>query len=39
MYIAFYNFCRVQEAIGEPSAMRAGLTDHVWSIVQLLSAA
>ena len=39
LYVAFYNFCRAQKALGGTPAMRAGLTNHVWTIVELLGAA
>jgi len=31
----YYNFCRVHETLRVTPAMRAGLTDHVWSIEEL----
>src|ERR1017187_5139341 len=38
LYIAFYNFCRGHQTHKEASpAMAAGLTDHVWSIAELLT--
>lgn len=40
LYIAFYNFCRGHQTLkGASPAMAAGLTDHVWSIAELLGAA
>jgi len=36
LYVAFYNFCRVQKALGGTPAMRAGLTDHVWTLADML---
>jgi hypothetical protein len=45
LYVAHYNFCRVHESL-TPSpkhrtapAMALGLTDHVWSIGELIDAA
>ncbi len=40
LYVAHYNFCRVHEALGrrETPAMALGLTDHAWSIGELLEA-
>ena len=36
--IAHYNFCRVHKSLrGETPAMAARLTDHVWSIAELLT--
>jgi len=38
LYCAHYNFCRVHSAIKKTPAMAAGLTDHPWSIEELLVA-
>jgi len=36
--VAHYNFCRVHKSLqGETPAMAARLTDHVWSIAELLT--
>jgi len=32
-----YNFCRVHESIRVTPAMEAGITDHVWSIEEMIS--
>jgi hypothetical protein len=37
--MAFYNFCRVHQTLRVTPAMEAGLTDHVWSIRELLTVA
>jgi hypothetical protein len=37
-FFAFYNFCRVHSTIKKTPAMAAGLTDHVWTVEELLSA-
>jgi IS1 family transposase len=37
LYVAFYNFCRVQKALAGTPAMRAGLTDHVWTLGEVLA--
>ncbi len=38
LYIAFYNFCRVHGSLSKQTpAMRAGLTDHVWTLEELLT--
>jgi hypothetical protein len=37
LYIAFYNFCRVNGSVKKPPAMAAGITDHIWSIEELLT--
>ena len=39
LYVAHYNFCRVHEATRVTPAMSLGLTDHPWSIGELLDAA
>lgn len=39
LHMAFYNFCRPHEALRVTPAMEAGLTDHVWSIEELVAAA
>jgi IS1 family transposase len=37
LYVAFYNFCRVNRAVGKRTpAMAAGLTDRIWSLFDLL---
>jgi hypothetical protein len=39
LHFGYYNFCRVHSSLRVTPAMEAGLTDHVWSIAELLSAA
>jgi IS1 family transposase/transposase-like protein len=36
LHFAYYNFCRVHKTLRVTPAMEAGLTDHVWSIQELL---
>ena len=36
LYVAFYNFCRIHQTVKATPAMAAGLTDHVWSVTELL---
>ena len=36
LWIAWYNFCRVNTAIRVTPAMAAGLTGHIWTIEELL---
>jgi hypothetical protein len=36
LHFAYSNFCRVHSALRVTPAMEAGLTDHVWSISELL---
>jgi transposase-like protein/IS1 family transposase len=38
VFMAWYNFCRVHQTLRVTPAMEAGLTDHVWSIGELLAA-
>jgi transposase-like protein/IS1 family transposase len=37
LWFAYYNFCRVHSSLRCTPAMEAGLTDHVWSLSELLS--
>jgi transposase-like protein/IS1 family transposase len=37
LYVAFYNFCRVHQTLPSTPAMAARLTDHVWSVAELLT--
>ncbi|MDO8431388.1 MAG: hypothetical protein Q7S58_03160 [Candidatus Binatus sp.] len=39
LWIAFYNFCRVHESLRVTPAMALGVTDHIWSIGELINAA
>jgi IS1 family transposase len=39
LYAAYYNFCRVHETLRITPAMQIGVTDHVWSIAELIDAA
>ncbi|MGO9000776.1 MAG: DDE-type integrase/transposase/recombinase [Limisphaerales bacterium] len=36
LFIAHFNFCRIHSAHKKTPAMAAGLTDHVWTIEELL---
>jgi hypothetical protein len=40
LYVAHYNFCRIHESLGrrETPAMALGLTDHAWTIGELVTA-
>lgn len=38
LYVAHYNFCRVHETIRTTPALALGVTDHVWSIAELVHA-
>jgi IS1 family transposase len=37
VYFAHYNFCRVHQTLRVTPAMEAGLTDHVWTIQELIA--
>ncbi|XXX82744.1 IS1 family transposase [Sorangium sp. So ce134] len=39
LHMAFYNFCRPHEALRVTPGMESGLTDHVWSVEELVAAA
>ena len=39
LWIAFYNLCRVHETLRCTPAMALGVTDHIWTIAELLAAA
>ena len=36
IYHAYYNFCRVHQTMRVTPAMEAGLTDHIWSVEELV---
>jgi hypothetical protein len=37
MHFAFYNFCRVHRTLRTTPSMASGLTDHAWSLAELLA--
>lgn len=39
LFFAYYNFCRVHMTLKTTPAVAAGLTDHVWSLEELLDRA
>jgi hypothetical protein len=39
LHIAFYNLCRVHEALRTTPAVALGITDRIWSVSDLLDAA
>ena len=39
LYVAHYNLCRVHETLRITPAMQLGVTDHVWTISELVDAA
>jgi hypothetical protein len=38
-WFAFYNFCRVHKSLRMTPAMAAGISDHIWSVRELLEVA
>jgi hypothetical protein len=38
LFMTWYNFCRVHQTLRVTPAMEAKLTDHVWTIPELLAA-
>jgi len=38
LHFAYYNFCRVHQTLRVTPAMEAGITDHVWTIEELIAA-
>jgi len=38
LYFAFYNFCRVHRSLRCTPAMESGITSHVWTLQELLTA-
>jgi hypothetical protein len=39
LFVAHYNLCRVHETLRVTPAMQLGVTDHIWSIGELVDAA
>jgi hypothetical protein len=38
VFMCWYNFCRVHQTWRVTPAMEAGITDHVWTLTELLTA-
>jgi hypothetical protein len=38
LFVAHYNLCRVHLSLRVTPAMESGLTDHIWTIQELLTA-
>jgi len=36
LFVAYYNFCRVHMTLKTTPAKAAGLTDHAWSVKELV---
>jgi IS1 family transposase len=39
LHFAYYNFCRVHQTLRVTPAMEAGVSDHIWTIAELLQSA
>jgi IS1 family transposase len=37
LHFAYYNFCRIHKTLRVTPAMESGLTDHIWTLRELLS--
>jgi IS1 family transposase len=37
LHFAYYNFCRIHKSLRVTPAMEAGITDHIWSLRELLA--
>ncbi len=37
LWFAYYNFCRVHKTLRVTPAMESGITDHIWTIAELIS--
>jgi transposase-like protein/IS1 family transposase len=37
LWFAYYNFCRVHKTLRITPAMEAGITDHIWTIAELIA--
>lgn len=37
LYMAFFNFCRVHSTLRVTPAMEAGITDHIWTLRELVT--
>ncbi|MFP5204968.1 MAG: IS1 family transposase [Acidobacteriota bacterium] len=37
LWFAYYNFCRVHQTLRVTPAMESGLTDHIWTIAELIA--
>lgn len=38
LHFAYYDFCRVHSSLKVTPAMENGVTDHIWSIEELIAA-
>jgi hypothetical protein len=38
LHFAYYNLCRIHKTLRVTPAMEAGITDHVWTLNELVAA-
>ena len=36
LYFMYYNFCRIHQSLRVTPAMEAGITDHIWSLEEIV---
>ena len=36
LHFAYYNFCRIHKTLRVTPAMAAGISDHIWTVGELL---
>ena len=36
LFVAWYNFCRVPRSLRVTPAMESGITDHIWTVAELI---
>jgi hypothetical protein len=37
LYFMYYNFCRIHKSLRVTPAMETGITDHVWSLEEIIN--
>jgi hypothetical protein len=37
LFFVYHNYARVHSTLGQTPAMAAGLTDHVWTVAEMLA--
>ena len=37
IYFMYYNFCRIHQTLRVTPAMAAGVTDHIWTIEEMIA--
>jgi len=38
LHFGYYNFCRVHKSLRMTPAMAGGVTDHIWTVPELIAA-